>query len=275
MEQSFIWHFSNEEAFPLKAWEYLKTELFFQEKPLPEYSSTTFSEEAIHLVLMTVSSEEWQNHKDAILHLMESQQSISRLIIIPKEESVVAENSHRIFTLTYPVHKRELQLLVEQSIQVEIGRSQSVKLSNEFRENMASMEGIFELAREEAKSSQDTIRALNSLLTYEQKMKDFNIHLHEAIDNASELKSQEIMELQKRIEATENLEILREKELKDEIETRKATEQALEFSKEEEIQMDKIIKAQERVFKYSDEEIRALYYENLELKKKLGIPVEE
>jgi hypothetical protein len=39
--------------------------------------------------------------------------------------------------------------------------------------------------------------------------------------------------------------------------------------------MDRIIEAYTKLFKYSEEEFKKLLRENIELKKRLGIPVEE
>ncbi|HMX33419.1 MAG TPA: hypothetical protein PKC66_14370, partial [Leptospiraceae bacterium] len=77
------------------------------------------------------------------------------------------------------------------------------------------------------------------------------------------------------IKANEKLDLLREKELKEAIEIQEATEKALQYSRIEEMNMDKILRAHDRIFKYSEQEIKDLIKENIELKKKLGIKVEE
>lgn len=242
---------------------------------MTEWEKIEFKREEINIVFVQVSKAEWDSlHKKVILGL-DTHPQVQLLIFCPTEEGIVSNIQGNFLLLEYPLHKVELKWLIDKTIQAELYKRISLEVSTSCLANIGFFDSLFELARQENKDREDTLKAYEKILEYEMEIKKSQDKLNEAIERVNELRDKELLELHERIKAQEKLDILREEELKTALKIREATEKVLEYTALEEKSMDKIIRAQDRLFRYTEKEIKALMEENRELKKRLGIPVEE
>jgi len=276
MTKTIIWHVTSGKEFPLQLWKNPKVTIELQNVPLQDWESMSFQREDINLVFLHLTSTEWIEYKDKMLRGLETHPQVQALFVCPAgEEDLPFEAKGNYLIIQYPVHKLELKWIIDKSIQAELYKRISLEISTSCLSNIGFFDGLFELARKENEQRDETIKAFEKILEYEVEIKKSQDSLNKAIESVNQLRDKELLELHERIKANEKLEELRREELKTALEMKEATERALEYSRIEEKGMDKIIKAQERLFKYTEQEIKTLLEENRELKKRLGIPVEE
>lgn len=279
MKHSIIWHISSGRNFPLQLWKHPKVEISIKNVRLNDFKSIRLDKNEINIIYLEAKTDEWASIKDDFINTFYLHPFL-QLTLITSTDKEILELDHTKKNINFevihsPVRENELRLIIDRSIQAEFYKQTAIEIGDSCLGNMGFFEGLFELAKKETKDSQNTISAFESLLEYQKKVKFFQDELETAMEKVSDLKSQEMVELHERLRANEKLDRLREEELKLALETKEATEKALQYSRIEEINMDKIIKAQQKIFKLTDTEIRDLYYENIELKKRLGIKVDE
>jgi hypothetical protein len=278
LKNAVIWNISdNNKPFPFDIWRSLKMDIQLLNVDITDYKSIPFSPKDFNLVFLNISTEIWkQIELSFIEYFLQLEEVFMVLIALPiNEVPGETELPFKFYYLEHPLKPRELKMIIDKSLKAEFYKKAAIEISQNCQGNFSLFEGVFALAHQEQKNSNETIKAFQSLFDYETKMKQFYKDLDDAIEHVNQFRDKELIELKERIKANEQLEVLREQELKDAIQHKEATERALQFSRIEEIQMDRIIKAQERLFQYNDKEILSLYRENIELKKKLGMPVTE
>ncbi|WCL48050.1 hypothetical protein [Leptospira sp. GIMC2001] len=275
MKKSIIWNISTGEKFPLELWKHPKIKIELNNVILNDTPNLVLSDDESNILYLRVTKKEWDKVKDQIFKNFALHPFVSIILISSPDDpdAIYADTlgQSKFLVLENPLHLRELRIILDRIIQVEFYKQAAMEIGNGCLANVGFFEGVFELAHKEYESTKQENDALQSILTYEEKIKKNQHDIDIAMQIVNELKNLELIELHDRIKATEKLEELREKELKTVIEAKKATEKALEYSRIEEINLDRIIKAQDRLFAYTDKEIRDLLDENLELKKKLGI----
>ncbi|MCB1160278.1 MAG: hypothetical protein H7A25_23825 [Leptospiraceae bacterium] len=277
MKVSNIWHISENNSFPFELWRNDKVEIRLHECNHSNYKDVHYPIDEINLVYFEITPDQWIQKKTEVVNFFNSHPAVSTTIIISSSEENPLEDEsigYRFIVLGSPLRPVLLRGLIDRCFLLEYYRQVTIELANG-NPGLDQLEGIFELAKRENKNSEETIHALEKLLNYEVGLRGFNRKISDAVKNLNDYRDHEIMELHKRIQANEQLDRLREAELKDALTDKEATEKALQFSRLEEIEMNKIINAHEKLSRYTIEEIKALYKENIELKKRLGIPVEE
>ena len=245
---------------------------------LKDYASIELNPEEINILFVSVDNSEWSSIEYNFLKLFGNKPEITLLLIAPSgNENLKVNQSMKgnYEILESPIRKKEVRLIIDRTIQAEFYKASAIEIGAGCLANIGFFEGLFELAHTEYKNSQDIIKAFEKMLEYEAKIKLSNQEVNQAMEKVNEMRDAEMLELVETLKANEKLDTLREKELREAIEIQEATEKALQFSRIEEMHMDKIIKAQNRIFEYTDKEIKELVQENIELKKKLGIKVEE
>lgn len=278
MKKSIIWNISNGEEFPLDLWKHPKLAILINNVPLKDYKTIQLNTAEINILFVSISNSEWSQIEYDFLKLFGNRPEISLVLVAPNEKEELKINSGlrgSCEILEYPIRKKELRLIIDRTIQAEFYKSSAIEIGAGCLSNVGFFDGLFELAHTEYKNSQEIIKAFEKMIEYEAKIKLSNQEVNMAMARVNEMRDAEMLELVETIKANEKLDTLREKELKEAIEIQEATEKALQYSRIEEMNMDKIIKAQNRIFEYTDKEIKELVQENIELKKKLGIKVEE
>ncbi len=278
MKKSIIWNISNGEEFPLDLWKHPKLAILINNVPLKDYKTIQLNTTEINILFVSISNSEWSQIEYDFLKMFGNRPEISLVLVAPNEKEELKINSGlrgSCEILEYPIRKRELRLIIDRTIQAEFYKSSAIEIGAGCLSNVGFFDGLFELAHTEYKNSQEIIKAFEKMIEYEAKIKLSNKEVNLAMERVNEMRDAEMLELVETIKANEKLDTLREKELKEAIEIQAATEKALQYSRIEEMNMDKIIKAQNRIFEYTDKEIKELIQENIELKKKLGIQVEE
>ena len=278
MKKSIIWNLSNGQEFPLDLWKHPKLAILINNVSLKDYASIELNPEEINILFVSVDNSEWSSIEYNFLKLFGNKPEITLLLIAPSgNENLKVNQSMKgnYEILESPIRKKEVRLIIDRTIQAEFYKASAIEIGAGCLANIGFFEGLFELAHTEYKNSQDIIKAFEKMLEYEAKIKLSNQEVNQAMAKVDEMRDAEMLELVETLKANEKLDTLREKELREAIEIQEATEKALQFSRIEEMHMDKIIKAQNRIFEYTDKEIKELVQENIELKKKLGIKVEE
>ncbi|HRG44901.1 MAG TPA: hypothetical protein PLX69_04380 [Leptospiraceae bacterium] len=278
MKKSIIWNLSNGQEFPLDLWKHPKLAILINNVSLKDYASIELNPEEINIIFVSVDNSEWSSIEYNFLKLFGNKPEISLLLIAPSgNENLKVNQSMKgnYEILESPIRKKEVRLIIDRTIQAEFYKASAIEIGAGCLANIGFFEGLFELAHTEYKNSQDIIKAFEKMLEYEAKIKLSNQEVNQAMEKVNEMRDAEMLELVETLKANEKLDTLREKELREAIEIQEATEKALQFSRIEEMHMDKIIKAQNRIFEYTDKEIKELIQENIELKKKLGMKVEE
>ncbi len=270
-----IWNFSNTALYESAKPE--KLQVTEKKLKINDWKNTEFDKTALNFVFAEFNESEWKElgekfsekfdfHPDVILTMAVSP--------VAKNLPVKGDVS-RFMLLESPPRVREIRYLIERTVSSEAYKKASIDMGASCLENIGFFEGLFDLARKEQKESKETVRALENILEYEGKMKQSQEQVNHAMETVNHLRDQEMIDLYERIKATENLELLREQELREALKTKEATEAALLYSRQEELHMDRILEAHTKLFKYSEDEFKKLLRENIELKKRLGIPVEE
>ncbi|MCB1192341.1 MAG: hypothetical protein KDK90_17985 [Leptospiraceae bacterium] len=279
MKHSIIWHISSGRNFPLKLWKHPKVSISIKNVNLKDFKDLQFDKNEINVIFLYVSSAEWESIKHEFTNTFYLYPFVQLTLIAPPENETLkldySKKQVNFEVLEGPIRENELRLIIDRGIQAEFYKQTAIEIGDSCLGNMGFFEGLFELARKESKDSHNTVTAFESLLEYQQKVRFFQDELGQAMEKVTDLKNQEMIQLHERIKVSDQLERLRQEELKIALETKAATEKALQYSRIEEINMDKIIKAQQKIFKLTDKEIRDLYYENIALKKQLGIKVDE
>jgi hypothetical protein len=278
MKKSIIWNLSNGQEFPLDLWKHPKLAILINNVSLKDYASIELNPEEINILFVSVDNSEWSSIEYNFLKLFGNKPEITLLLIAPSGNENLKVNQSikgNYEILESPIRKKEVRLIIDRTIQAEFYKASAIEIGAGCLANIGFFEGLFELAHTEYKNSQDIIKAFEKMLEYEAKIKLSNQEVNQAMEKVNEMRDAEMLELVETLKANEKLDTLREKELREAIEIQEATEKALQFSRIEEMHMDKIIKAQNRIFEYTDKEIKELVQENIELKKKLGIKVEE
>jgi hypothetical protein len=278
MKKSIIWNLSNGQEFPLDLWKHPKLAILINNVSLKDYASIELNPEEINILFVSVDNSEWSSIEYNFLKLFGNKPEITLLLIAPSgNENLKVNQSMKgnYEILESPIRKKEVRLIIDRTIQAEFYKASAIEIGAGCLANIGFFEGLFELAHTEYKNSQDIIKAFEKMLEYEAKIKLSNQEVNQAMEKVNEMRDAEMLELVETLKANEKLDTLREKELREAIEIQEATEKALQFSRIEEMHMNKIIKAQNRIFEYTDKEIKELVQENIELKKKLGIKVEE
>lgn len=278
MKKSIIWNLSNGQEFPLDLWKHPKLAILINNVSLKDYASIELNPEEINIIFVSVDNSEWSSIEYNFLKLFGNKPEITLLLIAPSGNENLKVNQSikgNYEILESPIRKKEVRLIIDRTIQAEFYKASAIEIGAGCLANIGFFEGLFELAHTEYKNSQDIIKAFEKMLEYEAKIKLSNQEVNQAMEKVNEMRDAEMLELVETLKANEKLDTLREKELREAIEIQEATEKALQFSRIEEMHMDKIIKAQNRIFEYTDKEIKELVQENIELKKKLGIKVEE
>ncbi|MBL0265156.1 MAG: hypothetical protein IPQ05_15140 [Leptospiraceae bacterium] len=278
MKKSIIWNLSNGQEFPLDLWKHPKLAILINNVALKDYASIELNPEEINILFVSVDNSEWSSIEYNFLKLFGNKPEITLLLIAPSGNENLKVNQSikgNYEILESPIRKKEVRLIIDRTIQAEFYKASAIEIGAGCLANIGFFEGLFELAHTEYKNSQDIIKAFEKMLEYEAKIKLSNQEVNQAMEKVNEMRNAEMLELVETLKANEKLDTLREKELREAIEIQEATEKALQFSRIEEMHMDKIIKAQNRIFEYTDKEIKELIQENIELKKKLGMKVEE
>lgn len=275
MTKTIIWHVTSGKEFPLQLWKNPKVTIELNNISLAEWESMNFHRDEINIVFLHLTRSEWTNYREKMIKGLETHPQVQALFVCPTEEGFSEDSNGSYLVIEHPVHKLELKWLIDKSIQAEMYKRISLEVSTSCLSNIGFFEGLFELARKENQDRSEAVHAFEKILQYEQEIKKSQDNLNHAIEKVNQLRDRELLELHERIKATEQLEDFRREELKSILEIKEATEKVLEFSMIEERGMDKIIRAQDKLFQYTESEIRALLEENIELKKRLGIPVEE
>ncbi|MCC6275942.1 MAG: hypothetical protein IT569_08795 [Leptospiraceae bacterium] len=278
MKNSTIWYISSKPNFPIELWKHPKIAIGINTLFLKDIQTLRVSSDDINILFLEVNKSEWDSIKKDFLSRFELHPDISLTLISSPDFEKISnelEKKGKIEIIESPVQRNSLRLLLDRAIQSEFYKTAAMEIGSSCLSNVGFFEGVFELAREEMKVADDANKALQAILDYESKVKRSQNLLNTAIDKVNEMKNSEMLELHERIKATERLDALRQQELKNAIESKEAAENVLSYSRIEEMNMDKIIKAQDKLFAYTDQEIRDLVKENRELKKKLGIPVED
>ena len=278
MKKSIIWNLSNGQEFPLDLWKHPKLAILINNVSLKDYASIELNPEEINILFVSVDNSEWSSIEYNFLKLFGNKPEITLLLIAPSGNENLKVNQSikgNYEILESPIRKKEVRLIIDRTIQAEFYKASAIEIGAGCLANIGFFEGLFELAHTEYKNSQDIIKAFEKMLEYEAKIKLSNQEVNQAMAKVDEMRDAEMLELVETLKANEKLDTLREKELREAIEIQEATEKALQFSRIEEMHMDKIIKAQNRIFEYTDKEIKELIQENIELKKKVGMKVEE
>ncbi|MDX1957705.1 MAG: hypothetical protein SFU98_03980 [Leptospiraceae bacterium] len=273
MNESIIWHISNEKNFPIELFRNPKVSISVKNVPLNDWDKIVLNSAIGNLIFLQVNSEEWKKIGKEFAQKFSSHPQVTLTLILGTDGSKLESElvSNHMFFLETPLHKKEITVLIDKSFQVELYKRASIQIGATCLENIGFFDGVFELARKETKESRDTIKALESILEFESRMRKSQDAINLAMERVNELREKELLELHQVLIANKNLDVLREHELKDAIEVQSATEAALQFSRIEEMQLDQIIQAQNKLFEFTDNELKALLEENRELKKKLGL----
>ncbi|HNF13031.1 MAG TPA: hypothetical protein PK453_05135 [Leptospiraceae bacterium] len=270
-----IWNFSDKALYESAKPE--KLQITEKKLKTKDWKNLEFDKTALNFVFAEFNESEWKELGDKFIEKFEFHPEV----ILTLAVSSAAKNfplkgdASRLLHLESPARIREIRYLIERTVSAEAYKKASIDMGASCLENIGFFEGLFDLARKEQKESKETVRALENILEYEGKMKQSQEQVNHAMETVNHLRDQEMIDLYERIKATENLELLREQELREALKTKEATEAALLYSRQEELHMDRIIEAHTKLFKYSEEEFKKLLRENIELKKRLGIPVEE
>lgn len=274
MKNSIIWFLSNNNNFPIEIWKHPNFDIKVKQIPLTEFESINFQAKEFNLLFLYVSHKEWSQYKSKWIPKIENSPQLLHTLIASRTEQEIPREKFaksNIDILSTPLQLVELRMIINWIITAELYKYIALEIGENCMEKMAFFDGLFSLAHNENRDSEDTVKALQSILDYEGNIKLFNESVNQAMTAVNSLKDNEMIELKERIIADELLDNLRSRELKDALEINKAMEEALLFSRSEGIHKDQVIRAHERIFQYTDEEIRKLYIENQELKKRLDI----
>ncbi len=272
MVNSNIWHISSGKEFPLELWKHPSFSIQVKNLDLSNISSIKLQANELNILFLNVSQKEWEDHRSKILREFDTNPNVSLLLVQPTEPVELQDEPKGTFLiLSHPPRKKEIKFLIDKSLQAELYKRATHEITQNCLENMNYVEGIFDMSRKENVDKQNTIIAMEKMLEYHARVKNYQEQMNRAIDDVNVLRNEEILTLHERIKATEMLDELKTKELMDAQKLREATEAALQFSRIEEITQDKIINAQNKLFEYTDKEIRNLVMENKELKKRLGL----
>jgi hypothetical protein len=272
MVNSNIWHISSGKEFPLELWKHPSFSIQVKNIELSNISNIKLQANELNILFLNVSQKEWEDHRSKILREFDTNPNVSLLLVQPTELVELQDEPRGTFLiLSHPPRKKEIKFLIDKSLQAELYKRATHEITQNCLENMNYVEGIFDMSRKENVDKQNTIIAMEKMLEYHAKVKNYQEQMNKAIDEVNVLRNEEILTLHERIKATEMLDELKTKELMDAQKLREATEAALQFSRIEEITQDKIINAQNKLFEYTDKEIRNLVLENKELKKRLGL----
>jgi len=273
MNESIIWHISNEKFFPLELFRNPKISVSVKHVPLNDWDKITLNSAIGNLIFLQVTNTEWEQIKKDFVNKFSPHSQVTLTLVASSDDSNLSDagsNAH-LLILESPLHKREITALIDKALQVELYKRASLQIGASCLENIGFFEGVFDLARKENKDQNETIKAFEEILEYENKLKKSQDILNKAMENVNGLREKELLELHQILKVNQNLDALRESELKEAIQTKSATEAVLQFSRIEEMQLDQIIKAQNKLFEFTDTELKALLEENKELKKKLGL----
>jgi hypothetical protein len=272
MIKSIIWNVSKGKKFPLDVWKHNNFSLHIENVDLEKATSLDLRKDSFNIVFLQIDSKSWKSIKKSFTAEYETNPLVNLILVLPEDELGPNEKEKGSYLiLEQPLHERELRWVIEKSLLSEIYKQSSIEISQNCLANFSFFEGLFELAKQENKTKDETIKAMEKILEFEKELKINQDKMGKAMDHVNDMRNMEMMQLHERIKANEILDEFRENELKEAIALKEATEKALQFSREEEITQDKIIKAQEKIFEYTDREYRELLEENKELKKRLGI----
>jgi hypothetical protein len=276
MNKTLIWNISSEGTeFPLDFRKNPKLSIQINHVKLEDMFHLQFPTDTINIVYLKIDEKNWKEINTKFSKNFSTHPHL-QLVLVQVEDapSIEGKQEGNILVLEYPYHKNEIKVIIEKTIQAELYKRTSIEIGESCIANFGFYEGLFELAREENKQKQDTLKAFEKMMEYETKIKKSQNELLSAIERVNQLREKELLELHERIKATEVVEELKNQELKIALEESAAKDAVLQFSRIEEINMEKIIKAQNKLFEYSDQEIKDLIQENIDLKKKLGIPID-
>ncbi len=276
MNNTLIWNISSEGTeFPMDFRKNPKLSIQINHVKMEDMFHLQFPTDAINIVYLKIREKEWLEVNSKFSKIFTTHPHI-QLVLVQVEDSPSIEGKQdgNLLILENPPHKNEIKMIIEKTIQTELYKRASIEIGESCIANFGFYEGLFDLAREENKQKQDTVKAFEKMMEYETKIKRSQNELLGAVERVNQLREKELLELHERIKATEVVEELKSKELKIALEESAAKDAVLQFSRIEEINMDKIIKAHNKLFEYSDQEIKDLIQENIDLKKKLGIPID-
>lgn len=276
MVNSNIWHISKGMDFPLELWKHPSFSIQVKNIDFKSWSKIDLQANELNILFFQISESDWAKNKNKIIRDYDSNPKVTLFLIAPVDNKEFSEDSKGSYlVLSYPLRKKEIKHLIDKALQAELYKRASYEISQNCLENMNYVQGIFDLATKENLDKQNTIIAMEKMLEYHSKVKNYQENMNLAIDQVNVLRNEEVLMLHERLKANEMMDELKTEELKEAQKIREATEAALQFSRIEEITQDKIINAQNKLFEYTDMEIKQLVLENKELKKRLGIKEDE
>ena len=276
MVNSNIWHISSGKDFPLELWKHPSFSIQVKNIDVNATGNIKLQANELNIMFLNVSEKEWDDNRTKWIRDYDTNPIVSLMLVLPSSNlELKDEPKGNFLTLTYPARKKEIKIIIDKVLQSELYKRATYEITQNCIENMNYVEGIFDMSRKENVDKQNTIIAMEKMLEYHAKVKNYQEIMNRAIDDVNVLRNEEVLTLHERIKATEMLDELKTKELMEAQKIREATEAALQFSRIEEITQDKIINAQNKLFEYTDKEIRTLVMENKELKKRLGIKEED
>ncbi len=276
MVNSNIWHISNGKEFPLELWKHPSFSIQVKNIDFKSWSKIDLKPNELNIIFFQISRSEWEKNKNKIIREFDTNPNATLFLIAPIDKKEFSEDSKGSYLiLSYPLRKKEIKHFIDKALQAELYKRASYEISQNCIDNMNYVQGIFDLATKENLDKQNTIVAMEKMIEYHSKVKNYQENMNLAIDQVNVLRNEEVLMLHERLKANEMIDELKTEELKEAQKIREATEAALQFSRIEEITQDKIINAQNKLFEYTDMEIKQLVLENKELKKRLGIKEDE
>ena len=276
MVNSNIWHISNGKDFPLELWKHPSFSIQVKNIDFKSWSKIDLKPNELNIIFFQISRSEWEKNKNKIIREFDTNPNATLFLIAPIDKKEFSEDSKGSYlVLSYPLRKKEIKHFIDKALQAELYKRASYEISQNCIDNMNYVQGIFDLATKENLDKQNTIVAMEKMIEYHSKVKNYQENMNLAIDQVNVLRNEEVLMLHERLKANEMIDELKTEELKEAQKIREATEAALQFSRIEEITQDKIINAQNKLFEYTDMEIKQLVLENKELKKRLGIKEDE
>ena len=276
MVNSNIWHISNGKDFPLELWKHPSFSIQVKNIDFKSWSKIDLKPNELNIIFFQISRSEWEKNKNKIIREFDTNPNVTLFLIAPVDKKEFSEDSKGSYlVLSYPLRKKEIKHFIDKALQAELYKRASYEISQNCIDNMNYVQGIFDLATKENLDKQNTIVAMEKMIEYHSKVKNYQENMNLAIDQVNVLRNEEVLMLHERLKANEMMDELKTEELKEAQKIREATEAALQFSRIEEITQDKIINAQNKLFEYTDMEIKQLVLENKELKKRLGIKEDE
>lgn len=270
-----IWHASGGRKFPLELTSAGNFSLGVQEIFVKDLTKVSPDPDHFHIFVIQGDLGSREVLKQSIIDA-KSLFDFPKIVILPEADYNWFTDQPpippRTFVFDDSLRSNNMKMIVESVLQLEYYRRIIHRLSNEYKKQNSAFDHLIDLSRNEARTLKEESKAYQHLLDFEQSRKKFGADLEKAMLDLMGLRDREMLSLKAQLDATEKLSVYRDRELKEAYAQTLATEQALNLSHRENLEREKIITAMDRLRSFTEKELLSLYNENLELRKKLGLP---